>query len=97
MVTGHEDPGKPDGRVDWECLAAAVDTIVVLMGTAALPEIARRAVHLSPCTIVIGEVVRLRPTAQRAEGKRGGRFSRIAAAPSRTSASMNVSISSAMD
>ena len=134
VVTGHEDPGKPNGRVDWERLAAAVDTIVVLMGTAVLPEIARRllaagrdpatpaavirrgttaaeevvtgtladiarrSAHLSPpCTIVIGEVVRLRPTAQRAEGKRGGRFSRIAAAPSRTSASMNVSISSAMD
>jgi uroporphyrin-III C-methyltransferase len=40
VVTGHEDPGKPGGRVDWERLAGAVDTIVVLMGTAALPEIA---------------------------------------------------------
>ncbi|HET8532731.1 MAG TPA: uroporphyrinogen-III C-methyltransferase [Methylomirabilota bacterium] len=143
VVTGHEDPSKPDGHVDWVRLAGAVDTIVVLMGTAALPEIvrrllaagrdsatpaavirrgttdaeevvtgtladiARRAAHLSPpCTIVIGEVVRLRrarrgadveATTQRAEGNRGGRFSRIAAAPSRTSSSMNVSISSAMD
>jgi len=142
VVTGHEDPDKPGGHVDWEGLAGAVDTIVVLMGTAVLPEIVRRllaagcelatpaavicrgttdaeevvtgtladiahrAAHLSPpCTIVIGEVVRLRwmrrgadvETAQRAEGKRGGRFSRIAAAPSRTSWSMNVSISSAMD
>jgi uroporphyrin-III C-methyltransferase len=97
VVTGHEDPGKPGGRVDWERLAGAVDTIVILMGTAALPEIARRlltagrepatpaavirrgttaaeevvtgtlaniarrAAHLAPpCTIVIGEVVRLR-------------------------------------
>ena len=99
VVTGHEDPDKPGGRVDWERLAGAVDTIVVLMGTAALPEIvrrllaagrdpatpaavisrgttaaeavvtgsladiARRAAHLpSPCTIVIGDVVRLRET-----------------------------------
>ena len=97
MVTDHEDPDKSGGRVDWERLAGAVDTIVVLMGTAALPEIvrrllaagrdpatpaavisrgttaaeavvtgsladiARRAAHLpSPCTIVIGDVVRLR-------------------------------------
>ena len=97
VVTGHEDPDKSGGRVDWERLAGAVDTIVVLMGTAALPEIvrrllgagrdpatpaavisrgttaaeavvtgsladiARRAAHLpSPCTIVIGDVVRLR-------------------------------------
>jgi uroporphyrin-III C-methyltransferase len=104
VVTGHEDPGKPGGRVDWERLAGAVDTIVVLMGTAALPEIARRllaagrapatpaavirggtttgeeivtgtladiarrAAHLAPpCTIVIGEVVRLRGTRRRAD------------------------------
>jgi len=99
VVTGHEDPDKSGGRVEWERLARAVDTIVVLMGTAALPEIvrrllaagrdpatpaavisrgttadeavvtgsladiARRAAHLpSPCTIVIGDVVRLRET-----------------------------------
>jgi len=99
VVTGHEDPDKPGGRVEWERLARAVDTIVVLMGTAALPEIVRRllaagrdpatpaavisrgttaaeavvtgsladidrrAAHLpSPCTIVIGDVVRLRET-----------------------------------
>jgi len=103
VVTGHEDPGKPGGRVDWEHLAGAVDTLVVLMGAAALPEItrrlvaagrapatpaavihrgttvgeevvtgtlgdiARRAAHLpAPCTIVIGEVVRLRELLQRA-------------------------------
>src|SRR4029077_15835284 len=105
VVTGHEDPGKPGGRVDWERLAGAVDTIVILMGTAARPEIARRllaagrepttaaavirrgttaaeevvtgtlaniarrAAHLAPpCTIVIGEVVRLRWTRRRADG-----------------------------
>jgi uroporphyrin-III C-methyltransferase len=103
VVTGHEDPGKPGRRVDWEHLAGAVDTLVVLMGAAALPEItrrlvaagrapatpaavihrgttvgeevvtgtlgdiARRAAHLpAPCTIVIGEVVRLRELLQRA-------------------------------
>ncbi|MGH7383689.1 MAG: uroporphyrinogen-III C-methyltransferase [Candidatus Rokuibacteriota bacterium] len=42
VVTGHEDPSKPDRRVDWERLAGAVDTLVVLMGVAALPDIARR-------------------------------------------------------
>ena len=44
VVTGHEDPAKAGGRVDWERLATGVDTIVVLMGVAALPEIARRLV-----------------------------------------------------
>ncbi len=42
VVTGHEDPSKPGRQVDWERLAGAVDTLVILMGVAALPEIARR-------------------------------------------------------
>lgn len=32
VVTGHEDPGKEQASVDWRALAAAVDTIVILMG-----------------------------------------------------------------
>lgn len=44
VVTGHEDPSKPGGRVQWERLAGAVDTLVVLMGVAALPEITRHLV-----------------------------------------------------
>lgn len=39
VVTGHEDPGKGDGNVDWGRLATAVDTIVVLMGVGRLQEI----------------------------------------------------------
>jgi uroporphyrinogen III methyltransferase/synthase len=42
VVTGHEDPGKPESVVDWERLAAAVDTLVILMGVGAFPRIARR-------------------------------------------------------
>jgi uroporphyrinogen III methyltransferase/synthase len=32
FVTGHEDPSKENNSVNWEKLATAVDTIVVLMG-----------------------------------------------------------------
>jgi uroporphyrinogen III methyltransferase/synthase len=32
VVTGHEGEGRPSGGVDWERLAGAVDTIVILMG-----------------------------------------------------------------
>lgn len=32
IVTGHEDPNKPENRVQWIKLATSVDTIVVLMG-----------------------------------------------------------------
>jgi uroporphyrin-III C-methyltransferase len=41
VVTGHEDDGKGASCVDWARLATAVDTLVILMGTRALPRIAR--------------------------------------------------------
>ena len=45
VVTGHEDPLKPGSRVDWERLSTAVDTLVVLMGVAALPGIVARLMN----------------------------------------------------
>jgi uroporphyrin-III C-methyltransferase len=42
VVTGHEDPAKPETSVDWTALATGVETLVVLMGVAALPAIAAR-------------------------------------------------------
>jgi uroporphyrinogen III methyltransferase / synthase len=42
IVTGHEDPAKPGSAVDWERLATAVDTLVILMGVGALPRITYR-------------------------------------------------------
>jgi uroporphyrin-III C-methyltransferase len=42
VVTGHEDDSKGDTTtVDWERLATAVDTLVVLMAARSLPRIAR--------------------------------------------------------
>jgi uroporphyrin-III C-methyltransferase len=42
VVTGHEDESKDDTTaVDWERLATAVDTLVVLMAARSLPRIAR--------------------------------------------------------
>ena len=38
IVTGHEDPTKDESAVDWEALAAAGGTIVVLMGVTRLPQ-----------------------------------------------------------
>ena len=40
VVTGHEDDEKEEASVDWGRLATAVDTLVVLMGGAALPQVA---------------------------------------------------------
>ncbi|MCZ7529448.1 MAG: uroporphyrinogen-III C-methyltransferase [Acidimicrobiia bacterium] len=42
VVTGHEDPAKERSDVDWEALAAAGGTLVILMGVARLEEIAAR-------------------------------------------------------
>ena len=39
VVTGHEDPTKPESRVNWEKLATSVDTLVVLMGVKRLESI----------------------------------------------------------
>lgn len=41
VVTGHEDDEKEESSVDWAQLATAVDTIVVLMGGAALASVSR--------------------------------------------------------
>jgi uroporphyrinogen III methyltransferase / synthase len=45
VVTGHEDDAKPETMVDWRALANAVDTIVVLMGGAALAKVASALVE----------------------------------------------------
>jgi len=42
VVTGHEDPTRPESRIDWEALARGPDTLVILMGIGNLAEIASR-------------------------------------------------------
>jgi uroporphyrinogen III methyltransferase/synthase len=44
VVTGHEDPAKAESTVDWERLAMAVDTLVILMGVGTLSRIAARLI-----------------------------------------------------
>lgn len=39
VVTGHEDPSKPESSIRWDKLANAVDTLIFLMGVANLPQI----------------------------------------------------------
>jgi uroporphyrinogen III methyltransferase/synthase len=42
VITGHEDPEKPESSIDWGKLATAVDTLVFLMGTKTLPDIVEK-------------------------------------------------------
>jgi uroporphyrin-III C-methyltransferase len=45
VVTGHAACDEAAARVDWPALATAVDTLVILMGLAALPRIVATLVH----------------------------------------------------
>ncbi len=45
VITGHEDPSKETTSIDWEHLAKGVDTLVFLMGTGRLREIAQRLIE----------------------------------------------------
>jgi len=42
VVTGHEDPEKPESAIDWARIAKGADTLVILMGGANLEEIMKR-------------------------------------------------------
>jgi uroporphyrinogen III methyltransferase/synthase len=44
LVTGHEDPAKPETALDWNALARFPGTLVLYMGVRNLPEIARRLI-----------------------------------------------------
>lgn len=45
VITGHEDPTKPESALDWENIAHAADTLVFLMGLANLAEIASKLIE----------------------------------------------------
>ncbi len=40
LVTGHEDPAKPESDLDWQALAAFPGTLVLYMGVARIEQIA---------------------------------------------------------
>ena len=45
VVTGHEDPTKPESTIDWEKISTAVDTLIFLMGVANLPQIVAKLIE----------------------------------------------------
>jgi uroporphyrinogen III methyltransferase/synthase len=44
LITGHEDPTKPDSSIRWEYLARGVDTLVFYMGVGNLPAIVNKLI-----------------------------------------------------
>ena len=57
FLTGHEDPAKPSSRIRWDMMATACDTLVCLMGVAALPSIVERLIRhgrrsSTPCAVI---------------------------------------------
>jgi len=45
IATGHEDPLKPESRINWPALAKVGGTIVFLMGVKNLPEIVQQLIR----------------------------------------------------
>ena len=45
VVTGHEDPNRPESSIDWTGLAATPGTLVFLMGVRSLGRIAERLIE----------------------------------------------------
>ncbi len=45
VITGHEDPTKPESRMDWHGIAHGADTLVFLMGLTNLPSICERLIE----------------------------------------------------
>lgn len=57
VVTGHEDPTKPESAVRWEKLAHSADTLVVLMGVGTLKAFSAQLIrhglsHRTPCAVI---------------------------------------------
>jgi uroporphyrinogen III methyltransferase/synthase len=44
LITGHEDPDKPESAIDWPALAAFPGTLVFYMGVKQLPQIAAQLI-----------------------------------------------------
>ncbi len=44
VVTGHEDPDKPESSISWETLSKATDTLCFMMGMGNLPRIVAQLV-----------------------------------------------------
>lgn len=44
VVTGHEDPTKPESQINWKGLATSVDTLVFLMGVENIEKISAQLV-----------------------------------------------------
>ncbi len=45
VITGHEDPNKPESSIKWEKISTAVDTLIFLMGVANLPQIVAKLIE----------------------------------------------------
>ena len=45
VVTGHEDPTKPESTINWEKISTAVDTLIFLMGISNLPQIVDKLIE----------------------------------------------------
>lgn len=66
VVTGHEDPGKPESGVPWDILAQGTGTVVILMGVSNLADIAGKLMeHGRPGSTPVAAITQGTWTSQR--------------------------------
>ena len=79
IVTGHEDPAKGTTDTDWDALARAGGTLVILMGAGRLADIADALIARRPCARdagrgrALGNATGAAHDARHARDDRGGR------------------------
>jgi uroporphyrinogen III methyltransferase / synthase len=64
IVTGHEDPQKPETQINWEHLAKGADTLVFLMGVKNLSHIAKELMAHGRDPKTLAAVIRWGTTTQ---------------------------------
>lgn len=45
VITGHEDPTKPESTINWKKISTGADTLIFLMGMANLPQITAKLIE----------------------------------------------------
>ncbi|MHB1133998.1 MAG: uroporphyrinogen-III C-methyltransferase [Chloroflexota bacterium] len=81
VVTGHEDPTRPESRLDWQRLAQGADTLVFLMGVERLAAVAEQLTRHGRAATTPAALVRLgtRPEQETLIGTLGDIAERAAA------------------
>jgi uroporphyrin-III C-methyltransferase len=66
IVTGHENPQRPESRLNWAALAQGIDTLVILMGISQIEQITTRLIAHGRAASTPAVVIRSASTSEQA-------------------------------